>query len=365
MKVEGKDMERRFTRLTTVLTATLAVTAMLCSTTAMAAANTPTIDQRLGISLTPSNVKPSLVCPPATPRHAQCASIRVPTPAMRMLGKLEGSAELAGAAQSTPTYEGHGMNGGWAPSELRSAYNQPESGGSSETVAIVDAYDDPNAESDLQTYREHYKVYYKGTETACTTANGCFRKVNQKGEAANYPEAEGGWAIEMSLDLDMVSAICPQCKILLVEANSDYNESLDAAVNEAATLKATEISNSWSGGEEAGETESDKDFDHPGIPITAAAGDDGYGVGYPAASPYVISVGGTSLKKDAGTRGWAEEVWAGSGGGCSAYEPRPGWQPKGPICSTHRLDNDVAAVANLETPVSFYDSYEVPRWGLA
>jgi hypothetical protein len=245
------------------------------------------------------------------------------------------------------------VGGGYDPADLRSAYDLPsESAGSGQTVAIVDAYDDPNAESDLAVYRTRYRI------SACTTANGCFRKVNQTG-SPKYPTANAEWAVEISLDLDMVSAACPNCHILLVEASSNTNTNLYTAEDEAATLGATEISNSWGGGESSTESTGDSFFDHPGVPITAAAGDSGYGVEYPAASPDVIAVGGTALTRASNTRGWSESAWSGTGSGCSAYEPKPAWQTdKG--CAD-RTDNDVAAVASTETPVSIADSYKLPR----
>jgi subtilase family serine protease len=165
--------------------------------------------------------------------------------------------------------------------------------------------------------------------------------------------------VEISLDLDMVSAACPNCHILLVEASSNTNTNLYTAEDEAATLGATEISNSWGGEESSTESTGDSFFDHPGVPITVAAGDSGYGVEYPAASPDVIAVGGTALTRASNTRGWSETAWSGTGSGCSAYEPKPAWQTdKG--CAD-RTDNDVAAVASTETPVSIADSYKLPR----
>src|ERR1700685_3379730 len=233
------------------------------------------------------------------------------------------------------SYSGSGEGGGFSPSDLRSAYNLPSSGGSGQTVAIVDAYNDPNAESDLKTYREHYGL------SACTTANGCFKKVNQTG-GSTYPESESHWSEEISLDLDMVSAVCSGCNILLVEATTNSFSNLFTAEDEAVTLGATEISNSWSGEEFSGETYYDSYFDHPGIPITVGAGDYGYGTQYPAASPYVISVGGTKLEKASNSRGWTEEAWSGTGSGCSLYETKPVW-PSGSGCFM-RTENDGAAV---------------------
>src|SRR5579859_3787821 len=247
---------------------------------------------------------------------------------------------------------GHGGGGspsGYNPPDLQSAYKLPSStAGSGQTVAIVDAYDDPNAESDLGVYRSQFGL------SVCTTANGCFRKVNQSG-GTSYPRANGGWAQEISLDLDMVSAICPNCHILLVEASSNSFANLSAAVDEAATLKANEISNSYGGSEYSSEVSDQSHYNHPGIAITVSSGDSGYGVQFPAASQYVTAVGGTTLNKASNTRGWSETVWSGAGSGCSAYDPKPSWQ-KDTGCS-NRTVADVSAVADPNTGVSVYDSY--------
>lgn len=216
-------------------------------------------------------------------------------------------------------------------------------------MGIVDAYDDPNAESDLGVYRSQFGL------AACTTANGCFRKVNQSG-GTRYPRANGGWAQEISLDLDMVSAICPNCHILLVEASSNSLSNLGTAVNEAAALGATEISNSYGGGEFSSDTSYDTSYyNHPGIAITASSGDNGYGVEYPAASQYVTAVGGTTLTRASNSRGWSETAWSGTGSGCSAYDPKPSWQTDSG-CSK-RTVADVSAVADPNTGVSVYDSF--------
>ena len=239
---------------------------------------------------------------------------------------------------------------GYYPNDLRSAYNLPStSAGSGQTVAIVDAYNDPNAEADLGVYRSQFGI------SACTTANGCFKKVNQSG-GTKYPTNNGGWAQEISLDLDMVSAICPNCHILLVEASSASLANLGTAVNEAAKLGATEISNSYGGGESSNETSSQAAYyNHPGIVITASAGDSGYGVEFPAASSDVTAVGGTSLSRAGNARGWSETVWSGTGSGCSAYISKPSWQTDNK-CS-HRTVADVSAVADPNTGVAVYDSY--------
>jgi hypothetical protein len=254
---------------------------------------------------------------------------------------------------------------GFSPADLQSAYNLPSSAaGSGQTVAIVDAYDDPNAGSDLATYRAQFGL------APCTQASGCFRKVNQTG-GLSYPSPDANWAGEISLDLDMASAICPKCHILLVEANSESIIDLGTAVNEAAALGANAISNSYGGPESSGDATFDHYFTHPGIAITAASGDSGYGVEYPAASPDVTAVGGTSLSRAANSRGWNETVWndiAGApGSGCSASEARPAWQTSNPNIvgtgCTGRADTDVSAVADPSTGVAAYDSYLAAGWG--
>ena len=244
--------------------------------------------------------------------------------------------------------------GGYGPTDIQSAYKLPAAGGSGQTIALVDAYDNPNAESDLATYRSDFGL------PPCTTANGCFRKVNQSG-GTSYPAADEGWGGEIDLDLEAASAACTRCSILLVEANSAYTGDLLAAINEAITLGATEISMSWGGGESSGDPSLNSYFNHSGIAFTAAAGDDGYGAGWPAASPYVTAVGGTTLTSSSSSRGWSESVWSGTGSGCSAVEPKPSWQHDSG-CS-NRTENDVSAVANPNTGLAVYDFLRIRRLG--
>ncbi|HEU4707510.1 MAG TPA: hypothetical protein VFS64_10000 [Solirubrobacterales bacterium] len=278
------------------------------------------------------------VCAEAEGNEAECFALEVEPEKVEAEESLEGSGE----------------RGGFSPADLRSAYKLTTEAGEGKTIAIVDAYDDPNAEADLAVYRETYGL------SPCTSANGCFKKVNQWGEQANYPTASIGWSEEISLDVDMASAVCPRCHILLVEAESNFFSSLGVAENEAAALTATTISNSWGGTEREQEVEEDKAFRHPGIPITVSSGDYGYGARYPASSPEVISVGGTALRKDPGTRGWDEDAWERAGSGCSLYETKPSWQ-KDSGCAK-RFVADVSAVADPRTPVSVYDSYKVSGW---
>jgi subtilase family serine protease len=234
---------------------------------------------------------------------------------------------------------------GYGPADLTSAYNITTSGSASTIIAIVDAYGYPNAESDLGTYRAQYGL------PACTTANGCFTKYNQKGQTKKYPALNVGWAQETALDLDMASAMCPNCKVILVEADAPSYKDLGAAEDTAAALGAHVISNSYSGGEKKS-APYQPSYDHPGVAITAATGDSGYGVGFPATSPTVIAVGGTHLVTSNTPRGWTETVWGGAGSGCSTIYAKPTWQTdKG--CKM-RMAADTSAVADPSTGVAVY-----------
>jgi subtilase family serine protease len=260
--------------------------------------------------------------------------------------------DIAPLAAATPNV----TPSGYGPADLRSAYNLTGSGSSSQTIAIVDAFDNPNAESDLAVYRSQFGL------PPCTTANGCFKKVNQRGVQGSYPAGNVGWGQEIALDIDMASAICPNCKILLVEADDNSFANLGAAVDRAALMSANTISNSYGGGEFSVEGTSTYNghFNHPGIAITVSSGDSGYGVEFPAASQYVTAVGGTHLVRDGSTRGWSETVWSGAGSGCSAYIPKPSWQLDA-NCS-RRTVADVAAVADPGTGVAVYDTYGSGGW---
>ena len=273
----------------------------------------------------------------ATPRarHAQCFALRV-------TGGSHVSAD-AGPA-------------GYHPSDLASAYKLDATKGSGQTVAIVDAFDDPNAESDLATYRSTFGL------TACTTANGCFKKVSQTGSTTILPVPNPSWAEEISLDVDMVSAVCPKCHILLVEATTNMFSDLAAAANEAATLGATEISNSYGGSESSSDSSLAADYTHPGIPVTVSSGDAGYAAGpqTPAAFSTVTAVGGTRLSRATNARGWVEKAWftntnEAAGSGCSAFVAKPAWQHD--TGCAKRTIADVSAVADPATGVTVYDSF--------
>jgi subtilase family protein len=242
--------------------------------------------------------------------------------------------------------------------DVQSAYKLPSALlGGRQVIAIVDAYDDPDAASDLAAYRAANHL------PACDAAFPCFTKVNQSGEQGDYPPPDPGWALEESVDLDMASATCPNCRIVLVESDDDTFVNLAAAEDEAATLGATVISNSYGGDEYAGESAVAASYDHPGIAITAASGDTGFNgfeAQIPAAFGTVTAVGGTTLWRSDTARGWSEAAWQYAGSGCSAYISKPSWQHD-PDCDS-RATADVAAVADPDTPVAIYDTYDNPGW---
>lgn len=253
---------------------------------------------------------------------------------------------------AAPTGDGYG-----APS-LRSAYkltSASKADGKGETVAIIDAFNDPDAQANLNTYRSDWGL------PPCKA--GCFKKVNQNGKTSPLPKAAGstGWDVEESLDIDMVSAICPNCHILLVEASSASDANLGTAVNSAVRLGAKFVSNSYGGNESTSDPTFDtKYYKHEGVAVTASAGDSGFGTGYPAASRYVTSVGGTTLRKSSSARGWSETVWNGTGSGCSKDDAKPSWQTD--TGCKKRTMNDVAADANPNTGVAIYDTYSEFGW---
>ncbi|MFE9423118.1 putative Ig domain-containing protein [Kitasatospora sp. NPDC006697] len=279
--------------------------------------------------------------------HAHCNAIQ-----------LVGSAATGAARPAAPN--------GYGPADIQSAYGLGTNPGSGQTVAVVDAYDDPNAESDLATYRSQFGL------SACTTANGCFKKVDQRG-GSGYPKGDTGWGTEITLDLDAVSAACPGCHILLVEADSNLDVNLGASVDEAVQLGAKFVSNSYSDSESDVPSGTDVHYNHPGVMIAAATGDYGSKSGadtqYPASSPTVVSIGGTSLRKAANTRGWTETVWGsstagalGTGSGCSGTYAKPSYQQSVNTSCAKRATSDVSAVADPQTGLAIYDSYGENGW---
>lgn len=264
-----------------------------------------------------------------------------------------------------------GAAAGYSPAQLQAAYGlQAANLGIRQTVAIIAAGGDPNAESDLGVYRSQYGL------PACSTTDGCLTVTNQTG-GTTLPPPITGYTEQIPTDLEMVSAVCPNCHLLLVEASSSSINDLGTAVNEAVSLGAHVVDFSYYGPEDPSEAAQwDPYFNHPGVAITASAGNSGYSgaVNYPAASQYVTSVGGTVLDaagasgcttSQAGARGWCETAWGQTTSGCSLYEPRPSWQGTQTNC-TGRADNDIAAVASSSSspgaPVAVYDSYNNSGW---
>ena len=249
--------------------------------------------------------------------------------------------------------------GALGPADIQSAYRLPATGGAGQTVAIVNAYGDSTAESDLAAFRAYYGL------PACTTANGCFKKVDQNG-GTNYPPDNSGWALETSLDLDAVSSACPNCHILLVEGNTASFSDLGTAVDTAVTLGAKFVSNSYGvNGETSSETSYDHYYNHPGVAVVAASGDSGYGnQDWPASNPDVTAAGGTTLVKDASSpRGWDETAWAGSGSGCSPYEPRPAYQQNiNTNCPNNKAEADMSADADPASGLGIYDTLGYSGW---
>jgi subtilase family serine protease len=269
------------------------------------------------------------VCKHAGTARARCFAIRV--------DKVRG-----GRVQHA------GRPAGYVPADLEAAYSLPAAAAdATPTVAVVDAYDDPAAEADLKVYRAEFGL------PPCTTANGCFTKADEDG-GTSYPPADGGWAEEISLDLDMVSATCPSCHILLVEASTASMAHLGKAVDTAVELGAVAVSNSY-GGPDAKDSTYGRFFHHPGVAITASAGDSGYGVSYPASSKWVTAVGGTTLVPSSSTRGFTERAWSQAGSGCSAFN-RTTWQASTTTGCDGRAVADIAAVADPATGVAVYDS---------
>ncbi len=338
----------RHARLTVTVLSAAAATFGLAAMPAVASASGATPGAATPAAAGPQHGNTRQVCPvDRRPGYVTCQSI----------------IKLASAARNAPAAVGTDVKPlGYGPSSLRSAYGllKAASRGKGRTVAIVDAFRDPNAAKDLARYRSHYHL------GACTKANGCLHIVNQNGSSSHLPAANASWAVEESLDLDMVSAICPKCHITLVESNTNNTSSMGTAENTAAR-KARYVSNSWSGSEFTGEASFNHDFNHPGDAIVFASGDGGTATpAYPTDLQLVTAVGGTSLRHvKSGSRPWTEKVWgdstASDGGtqsGCSALAAKPSWQHKAGDTCTQRTENDVAAVGDPNTGVAVLDTYK-------
>ncbi len=300
--------------------------------------------------------------------------------AMRRVEVSKGTAGAVAFKEGGTSYS-TGPAGGYTPADLASAYEfSPTATGSGQTVAIVDAYNDPNINADLQTFDANYGL------PACSTSNGCLSVVGEATGAGLPANDTSGWSVEESLDVETVRSVCQECKIILVEANSNSISDLATADEEAYSLGATEVSNSWGGTESSGDTSYEADFNHPGIVVTASTGDSGYfnwdkfadanAPNFPSSFGDVVAVGGTSLSLNSnGTRN-AETVWdddnlgavnptgngGSSGGGCSTVFPAPSWQTSvsdwpATACGTYRLASDVSADADPFTGFDVYDSF--------
>jgi len=357
-----------------------ALTTLLCGVPALSALSATVATASVRVSTRYATLR--TLCPAPRPHAASCLALAL-RPARAGAAGARAYAPAGGAFATGPA-------GGLTPGDLSSAYKySPAGGGSGQTLAIVDAFDDPNVEADLSAFDKNYSL------PACTSVNGCFEKVGETGSTTSLPAADTvGWSAEIALDVETAHSACENCKIVLVEANSETLADLAASVEEAVALGATEVSNSYGALETEMGASEQAAYNHPGIVIAAAAGDSGYlnwdyvasgrvapGVpDAPASLPTVVSVGGTSLKlTSAGARS-SEAVWndsgppsgskfkqfAASGGGCSTLFTAPPWQQSvvgwsSAACGSMRLDNDVAAVADPYTGFDVYDSYQYSK----
>ena len=268
-------------------------------------------------------------------------------------------AQVVTDSSGVPLAGGSPPSGAYGPAQFHTAYNLPLgiASAGSKTIAIVDAYDDPNVAADLAYFDS---VYGLPGLAAYGSGTPWFRKVNQTG-GTSPPAGNSGWGLEISLDVETAHEICQNCNILLVEANSNSFANLGAAENEAAALGASVISNSYGGGDSSSDTTYDSlYFNHPGVVITASTGDSGYGVEYPASSRNVVAVGGTTLNLGSGNSYGSESAWIDAGSGCSAYETKPSWQHD--TGCTHRTLADVSADADPNTGAAVYDTYGYSGW---
>jgi subtilase family serine protease len=285
----------------------------------------------------------------AVPSYRSCAKAPAKDvgPGVRCLSTWHRAPAGRGSGRSTTAVAAPGF--GLGPADIRGAYALPAVGGKGQTIAIVDAYDNPNVEKDLAAYRAAYGL------PACTTANHCFTKVDQRG-GKKYPDGDPGWGVEISLDVQAVSAACSACSILLVEADDSSFEAIGEAVNTAVRLGAAVVSNSY-GADEFGTMFSygRRYYSHPGVPIVASSGDYGFTTAsFPAVLSSTWAIGGTTLTAD-GHGGWSEEAWWGSGSGCSAWVAKPAVQHD-PNCQM-RTVADISAVADGPEGFAVYDTY--------
>jgi len=351
--------------LRAVIASTMLI-ALGLSGTAAGATDAPVGATGTAGDLTPlaaSNYTVQQVCGKASPGQASCMAAALIPQTTEARARTH---PLGMTLSHGPKSAGLAAEGvyGLRPQDLHGAYELPTEASSPQTIALVDAYDDPTAETDLKVYDKEFGL------PACTTANHCFEKINEEGKSAPLPEPEGDWALEISLDIETAHAICQNCHILLVEANSSWTYDLEAAEQTAVEAGATEISNSYGGpnGYEGG------GYDHPGVVITASTGDFGYdnwadpyfgeSANYPADSPDVVAVGGTELGVVDGA--WSyENAWREGGSGCNPMASAPSWQQALPDwsqvgCGSDRAVADVSADAAPWTGLAVYDSTPSP-----
>ncbi len=328
--------------------ASLAALAMLSAPVASAAARSAGSFQRGTAGREPAGLRaigsPRAISLPAGDRLA-CPAAAQP-----------GRAECQAVLRQPVTSQASAISG-LSPDGLRSAYQLSKAAvrdGRGETVAIVAAYGDPAAAANLTVYRSHYRL------PACTAAGGCLRIVNEHGKSAPLPAANTGWAADQALSLDVISALCPACHLVLVEAATNSYTDLGTAEDAAVAAGARFVLNGWYGPESVGQDAYDHYFNHPGVAIVDGAGGTGYGRTFPADLPYVTSVGGTVLSRSKyNTRHWAETAWADTGSGCSALEVKPSWQKPDDNAATgclNRTQNDVAADADPSTGAAIYNT---------
>lgn len=319
-------------------------------------------------SLSHSAYREENTCSAPRPGTATCLGVRlistsITSADLRATAKRQ-TAEVDSGATPAVTNKTP-ISGGLKPADLHSAYSLPTeaTGSSVPTIALVDAYNDPTAEADLAVYDKEFKL------PACTSSNGCFRKLDQEGKTSPLPATNGGWATEISLDVQMAHAICQTCHLLLVEAANSSLAALGAAVNAAVKAGATVVSNSYGATEEANDVDFTSPYNHPGVAILVSSGDCGYfneacerggeAANYPASSPDVVAVGGTSLVDSGGS--WTSTVWKDGGSGCSTVFSAPLWQSEvahfsETACGSGRSVADVAANADPYTGVDVYDT---------
>jgi hypothetical protein len=324
-----------------------------------AAAQATTLSQLTGLSA--SQVASQSACAPAAPGYATCEaqiavvrSTRQPVrPRVhRQKGTAESRRAFTSSAVVSPATSGQGEPSVGTPAWLQQAYDVTylsATAGSGDTIAVIDAYNDPTAASDLAYFRNYYGL------PACTTASGCFKQVNESGQTSPLPSSNSSWEVEESLDLDAISSLCPLCHIDLVEASSTSTNDLATAMETASdTMHANQLSASWS----ADQSSPPQGVPlYPGIPIVAATGDNGY-VGastnaFPAALPGVTAAGGTTLAAASSARGFGESAWSGAGSGCDLQEAKPSWQADSGC--TGRSYADVSADANPNTGLTVYN----------